>query len=52
MHGEQLLEVGLDAVLHQAGVDPELMRAVVEHLVDGDRSSSPALLCTVHMPTP
>ena len=32
--GEQLLQVRLDAVLDQAGVDAELVGAVVVHLVD------------------
>ena len=34
--GEQLLQVRLDAVLDQAGVDAELVRGVVEHLLDRD----------------
>ncbi len=32
--GEQRLQVGLDAVLDQAGIDPELMARVGDHLVD------------------
>ena len=35
--GEQPLQVGLDAVLLQAGVDAELVRGVVQHLVDARR---------------
>ena len=34
--GQQLLQVGLDAVLDQAGVDAELVLRVVQDLVDGD----------------
>ena len=34
MLGEQPLQVGLDAVLDQAGVDAELVGGVVQHLVD------------------
>ena len=32
--GQQLLQVRLDAVLDQAGVDAELVRGVVQHLLD------------------
>ena len=35
--GEQPLEVGLDAVLDQAGVHAQLVGGVVEHLVDVHR---------------
>ena len=34
--GQQLLQVGLDAVLLQARVDAELVGAVGEHLLEGD----------------
>ena len=34
--GQQLLQVGLDAVLQQAGVDAELVGVVVQDLLDGD----------------
>ena len=34
--GEELLQVGLDAVLDQAGVDAELVGGVVEDLLHGD----------------
>ena len=34
--GEQRLEVGLHSVLLQAGVDPEVVLAVVQHLADRD----------------
>ena len=34
--GQQPLQVGLDPVLDQPGVDPELVGAVVVHLVDLD----------------
>ena len=32
--GEETLEIGLDAVLHEAGVDTELVGRVMQHLVD------------------
>ena len=32
--GQQLLQVGLDAVLLQAGVDAEVVVGVAEHLLD------------------
>ena len=35
--GQQLLQVRLDAVLDQAGVDAELGRGVGQRLLDGDR---------------
>ena len=39
MLGEQLLQVGLDAVLDQAGVDAELVGRVVQHGVQvGDQA--------------
>ena len=50
MRGEQLLQVRLDAVLHQTGVDAELVAGVVQDLVEGDTSYSSALLRTVHTP--
>ena len=34
LRGEQRLQVRLDAVLDQAGVDPEVVRGVVVHLLD------------------
>ena len=34
--GEQRLQVGLDAVLDQAGVDAEVVAGVAEHLADRD----------------
>src|SRR5690606_6300564 len=33
---EESLQVGLDAVLDEPGIVPELVRAVVEHLIDRD----------------
>ena len=35
--GEQFLQVRLDPVLDQAGVDAELVRGVVQHLLDRDQ---------------
>ena len=34
--GEQLLQMRLDAVLHQPGVDPELVAGIVLDVLDGD----------------
>ena len=34
LRGEQRLQVRLDAVLDQPGVDPELVRGVVVHLLE------------------
>ena len=36
LRGQQGLQVRLDAVLDQPGVDPELVRGVVVHLVERD----------------
>ncbi len=41
--GEELLQVRLDAVLDEAGVDAELVGRVVEHLVDVDGQAVLAL---------
>jgi hypothetical protein len=41
--GEQLLQVLLDAVLLQAGVDPEIVVGVVQHLLDQDPQAVPGL---------
>ena len=49
--GQQLLQVRLDAVLDQAGVDAELVRRVVQDLVDAARRSRSSVLLaatTVH----
>ena len=49
MLGEQPLQVRLDAVLDQAGVDAELVGGVVQHLVDED--PEPVLgLGVLHLP--
>ena len=42
--GEQLLQLLLDAVLHQSGVAPELVRDVGQHLLDGDDELLAALV--------
>ena len=47
--GEQLLQMRLDAVLHQAGIDAEFVRRVVQHLVDGDHELLAGLVVTVQI---
>lgn len=36
MFGQQRLQVGLDAVLHQPGVDTQLVAGIVLDVLDGD----------------
>ena len=50
--GEQLLQVLLDAVLLQAGVDAEFVRGVVQHLLDQDAQRVVVLAVTIHSGTP
>ena len=52
MLGEQLLEVLLDAVLLQAGVDAEVVGAVVQHLLEQDPQRVVVLAVTGHSSTP
>jgi hypothetical protein len=42
--GEQLLQVRLDAVLDQAGIDAEVNRGVGQGLLDEDRQRLPGLV--------
>jgi hypothetical protein len=43
LFGEQPLEVGLDAVLLEAGVDSEVVHRVVQHFVDAHEQGIPRL---------
>jgi hypothetical protein len=45
LFGEQPLEVGLDAVLLEAGVDSEVVHRVVQHFVDAHEQGIPVLAC-------
>ena len=49
--GQQLLEVGLDAVLDQSGVGAELVARVRQHLLDGDGERLALGLTTTHEPS-